>query len=247
MSAGKSHDAASWNRPGCRKIRSWPPIPDLENPISQSCSVPVVDRFCLTHGTSSCVMKLSYCQSGLVGVSAYQGSTPNAGSMMVRLYWSSASMLCMYDTASPYWVPTSGSTGSTNRKLCATPGAGLVGWITRSTCGPSESLAEMMSYEETPAEVLRKCISKPAVPPDQLSAWAAPEAMMPGAPPASVVSPAATRSVPSTRRDSVEPVTMSFSVVPAESGPVLYVLPSWVQLPALRRNSITAGLPLFQW
>jgi hypothetical protein len=47
MSAGKSHDAASVNTSGCFRMRSCPPIPDFENPISQFCSVPVAARFAL--------------------------------------------------------------------------------------------------------------------------------------------------------------------------------------------------------
>ena len=45
MSAGKSQDAASVKRSGCFRIRSSPPMPDFENPISQFCSWPVSARF----------------------------------------------------------------------------------------------------------------------------------------------------------------------------------------------------------
>ena len=45
----------------------------------------------------------------------------------------------------------------------------------------------------------------------------------------------------------MEPTAVTFSWVPAASGPLLYVLPSWVQvLPPLRLNSCSSGLPLFQ-
>ena len=86
MSAGKSHDAASVNRSGCFSSRSCAPIPDLEKPISQFCSVPLVARFALTHGSSSVVMKVSYWRLGSFGLFAYHGSIANEGSMIVRLY-----------------------------------------------------------------------------------------------------------------------------------------------------------------
>src|ERR1700758_2286346 len=87
MSMGESQDAASVNRSGCFRMRSCAPTPDLENPISQICSFPVVDRFCLIQGTSSCVRNDSYWTLGSVGLSAYHGGTPNVGSITVRLYW----------------------------------------------------------------------------------------------------------------------------------------------------------------
>src|ERR1700761_420070 len=86
MSAGKSQDAATENTSGCLNSRSWPPKPDLEKPISQFCSVPVMDRLALTQGTSWVVMNESYCTLALAGLSAYQGLVGNPGSMMVRLY-----------------------------------------------------------------------------------------------------------------------------------------------------------------
>ena len=42
------------------------------------------------------------------------------------------------------------------------------------------------------------------------------------------------------------PTAASSSLVPAASAPLLYVLPSCVQLPPLRLNSISTGLPEFQ-
>ena len=72
-------------------------------------------------------MKVSYWTFGSMGLSAYQGSIPNEGSMIVRLYWSCASSACRVCSPSPKVLPSPASTGSTNRKLCATPAAGLVG------------------------------------------------------------------------------------------------------------------------
>ena len=86
MPAGKSHAAASVNRSGCFSSRSSAPIPDLEKPISQFCSVPVVARFALTHGSSSDAIKLSYCRLASFGLLAYQGSVAKEGSITVRLY-----------------------------------------------------------------------------------------------------------------------------------------------------------------
>src|ERR1700739_2677422 len=99
MSAGKSHDAASANTSGCFRRRSSPPIPDFEKPISQFCPPParVVNgpvaadpegaaKFCVTQGTRSFVMNVSYWRLASLGLSAYQGSTANDGSMIVRLY-----------------------------------------------------------------------------------------------------------------------------------------------------------------
>ena len=40
-------------------MRSCPPRPDLENPISQICSWPVMARFFSTQGTISLVMNVS--------------------------------------------------------------------------------------------------------------------------------------------------------------------------------------------
>ena len=86
MSAGKSQAAASVNTSGCFRIRSVAPMPDFEKPISHFCSAPVVARFCITHGTRSFVRNVSYLTDGSFGLSAYQGSIPNDGSMIVRLY-----------------------------------------------------------------------------------------------------------------------------------------------------------------
>src|SRR5947209_5276033 len=101
MSAGKSQDAATANTSGCFSRRSAPPIPDLENPISQFWPPPAnaangcvakapagAEKFWVTHGTRSLVMKVSYRRLGSFGLSAYQGSIANEGSMIVRLYWS---------------------------------------------------------------------------------------------------------------------------------------------------------------
>ena len=74
IAAGKSQEAASVKMSGCCRMRSWAPIPDFEKPTSQFCSVPVVARFFSTQGTSSWVRNVSCWRSGLVGLSAYQGS-----------------------------------------------------------------------------------------------------------------------------------------------------------------------------
>src|ERR1700742_5206587 len=98
MAAGKSQDAATENRSGCRSSRSWLPKPDFEKPISQFCSVPVMDRLALTQGTSCVVMNDSYWTLALAGLSAYHGLVGKAGWMMVRLYWfwaSAASAVAM--------------------------------------------------------------------------------------------------------------------------------------------------------
>src|ERR1700722_2192045 len=86
MSAGKSQEAAAVNTPGCLRIRSCAPSPDFEKPSSQFCSLPVLPRFLVTQGTRSSAMKVSYWIAGLVGLFAYQGSTGNDGSTIVRLY-----------------------------------------------------------------------------------------------------------------------------------------------------------------
>ena len=39
---------------------------------------------------------------------------------------------------------------------------------------------------------------------------------------------------------------MTSNCVPAASGPQLYELPSWTQLPAVRLYNLSSGLPLFQ-
>src|SRR5690348_3415551 len=196
MSAGKSHDAASVNRSGCFRIRSWPPMPDLENPISHICSLPVVARFCLIQGTSSCVMKVSYCRRGSFGLFAYHESIPNVGSMIVTLYWFCALADCSVASPSPKVLPRPVSTGSTMRKLCATPAAGLVGLTTRIVCGPYPLFAEMTLYDVTPELVLPGVTWKPVFCPAQLSPVAAPFAMMPGAPPLKVLSLTAMRCTP---------------------------------------------------
>ena len=86
-----------------------------------------------THGTRSWVMKVSYWIFGSVGLSAYHGSVPNVGSIIVRLYWFCALSPIRVCIPSPKVVPSPASTGSTKRKLWGTPGAGFVGFRTRST------------------------------------------------------------------------------------------------------------------
>ena len=68
---------------------------------------------------------------------------------------------------------------------------------------------------------------------------------MPGAPPVSVVSVTDICWTPLTRNEIVLPTAVSFSCVPAASGPVVAAL-SCCQPPAFRTNSISAGLPEFQ-
>ena len=57
--------------------------------------------------------------------------------------------------------------------------------------------------------------------PAQLSAVAWPYVMIPGAPPLMLASVAVIRVTPSWRKEIVEPVALSCSVVPAGSGPEL--------------------------
>ena len=94
-------------------MRSCAPRPDFENPINQFCSVPVVERLALIHGTRSLVMKVSYCRLASLGLFAYHGSMANVGSMIVRLYWSSASSAAIVSSPSPKTSPSPASTGST--------------------------------------------------------------------------------------------------------------------------------------
>ena len=58
-----------------------------------------------------------------------------------------------------------------------------------------------------------------ASPPDQLSAWPLPKAMMPGAPPVKLLSVAEMTTMPFSRKEIVEPTACSSSWVPAASGP----------------------------
>ena len=77
----------------------------------------------------------------------------------------------------------------------------------------------------------------PAPPPAQLSAFAVPNVMIPGAPPVMLVSVTLIRVTPFCRKEIVDPTAVSCSCVPAASGPELYELPSWIQVPALRAYS----------
>ena len=70
--------------------------------------------------------------------------------------------------------------------------------------------------------------------------------MTPGAPAVKLVSLAVMRTTPFWENESVEPVTVSVSWVPAARAPDWYAAPSWVQLPPIRLNSINSGSPLFQ-
>ena len=87
-------------------------MPDFENPISQFCSVPEVEKFVTTQDRNR-VIKVSYWTLALSGLSAYQGSSGNVGSMTVRLYWSSASRDANVSSPSPKSVASPLSTGST--------------------------------------------------------------------------------------------------------------------------------------
>src|SRR5579872_4360672 len=69
--------------------------------------------------------------------------------------------------------------------------------------------------------------------------------MMPGAPPVMLVSVALMAGEPLTRNDSVGPLAVRVRVVPAARGAVGAEKPSWVQLPLVRLNSMSRGLPLF--
>ena len=73
-----------------------------------------------------------------------------------------------------------------------------------------------------------------------------PLAMIPGAPPVSVVSVAVMAVVPFSAKVRVGPVPLRVKVVPAASGLTGTRTPSWAQLPLSRKNSISSGLPLFQ-
>ena len=82
--------------------------------------------------------------------------------------------------------------------------------------------------------------------PAQLSALAWPYVMIPGAPPVTLVSVAVIRLTPFCRKEMVEPLALSCSVVPAANAPELYELPSWIQVPEMRLYNRSCGLPLFQ-
>ena len=69
---------------------------------------------------------------------------------------------------------------------------------------------------------------------------------MPGAPPLRLLSETTIRSTPSCKNEILEPTALSFSRVPAASGPLLYEPPSWIQVPALRLYNLSTGLPPFQ-
>ncbi len=73
-----------------------------------------------------------------------------------------------------------------------------------------------------------------AVAPTQLSPVAAPKVMIPGAPPAMLLSVALIRTTPFTRNEIVEPTAVSCNCVPAASAPEFEELPSWIHVPALR-------------
>src|SRR5262249_43675254 len=67
--------------------------------------------------------------------------------------------------------------------------------------------------------------------------------MIPGAPPVKLASVAVIRTAPFCRNETVDPTAVTFSCVPAASGPLLYVLPTCVQLwPPLRSTTSTPGL-----
>ena len=92
MSAGKSQDAATAKRSGCLRRRSCSADAGLREADQPVLLVSRVRRaatreFCVTQGTRSLVMKVSYWRFGSLGLSAYQGSMANDGSMIVRLYW----------------------------------------------------------------------------------------------------------------------------------------------------------------
>ena len=82
--------------------------------------------------------------------------------------------------------------------------------------------------------------------PTQLSPCGVPKAITAGAPPVKLVSVAVMRTTPFWENESVEPETERFNWVPAASAPWNEDAPSWVQLPPIRLNSISSGLPLFQ-
>jgi hypothetical protein len=84
------------------------------------------------------------------------------------------------------------------------------------------------------------------LPPDQLSARPVPYAMMPGAPPVTLVSVTVMTAEPLSRNEIVDPVAVSLSVVPAASALTGCDVPSWVKLPDVRLYSISRGDPLFQ-
>ncbi len=87
-------------------------MPDFENPISQFCSVPIVERLAMTHGCSSAAMNVSSCSLASVGLSAYHGSAPNDGAMTVRFFWFWAFSDCTTWRPSPKLMPSRASTGS---------------------------------------------------------------------------------------------------------------------------------------
>src|SRR5262249_42636189 len=87
---------------------------------------------------------------------------------------------------------------------------------------------------------------EPAPAPTQLSAFAGPKVMIPGAPPVTVVSVAVICATPFCRNEIVEPTAVSLSCVPAARAPELTELPSWIQLPALRSYRRNCCVPLFQ-
>ena len=70
--------------------------------------------------------------------------------------------------------------------------------------------------------------------------------MIPGAPPVMLLSVTLIRATPFCRNEIVEPTAVSCSCVPAANGPLLYELPSWIQVPALRLYSRNCWVPLFQ-
>ena len=79
--------------------------------------------------------------------------------------------------------------------------------------------------------------------PTQLSPCGVPKAITPGAPPIKLVSLAVMRTTPFWENVSVGPDTASVSWVPAARASDWYAAPSWVQLPSIRLNSISSGLP----
>ena len=84
-------------------------------------------------------------------------------------------------------------------------------------------------------------------PPVQLPAVERPAfAMMPGSPPVKVVLVTEICWTPFSHSDTVLPTAWTCSIVPAGNADTLTELPSWVQFPAFRKNSISSGLPLFQ-
>ena len=107
--------------PGCFSIRSCPPRPDLEKPISQFCSWPVVARFFSTQGTTCLVMNVSYWIFEFLGLSAYQGSIPKVASMIVRLYLFCASSLRSVSSPSLNSLPRPAWTGQHKQEIVRHP------------------------------------------------------------------------------------------------------------------------------